>query len=96
MAFDLARRIRYRFRRAPKPQTCKDCWKIGGLDFDVPDEVWSRVIEGASWLVPSMGRVTNPALCLECFDRRAEVAGIDYGHTVSVLGCKSWMAGIHD
>ncbi len=75
-----ARRILYRLRRAPKPQTCKDCWRSDGIDFYVPDDVWDAVARGCT------------VLCLGCFDRRAGRARIDYGSVVTVLGRKAWMA----
>ena len=56
-------------------QTCKDCWRAGGLDFHVPDEVWQAVVPGRTTV-----------LCLDCFDRRAEAARVDYSPTIRLLG----------
>ncbi len=72
------RLIGYRLTLPPRPQTCKDCWHSGGLDFHVPDVLWRAVIDGQLWKVPGLGAVANPMLCLACFDRRAEHRGVDY------------------
>jgi hypothetical protein len=82
------RRLHYWLTRPPRPQTCKDCWSREGVDFDVPDAIWRRVIEGQRW--PK--GVTNPALCLGCFDRRAQLAGVDYSGAVMILGRRSWLS----
>jgi len=73
------RQIRYLLRRPPRRQTCKDCWRSDALDFYVPDPVWDAVARGCT------------VLCLACFDRRAEDAGIDYRSWLTVLGRGSWL-----
>lgn len=75
-------------RRSPRPQTCKDCWRSDGIDFHVPDPLWRAVCAGSVWA----DGVTDPVLCLDCFDRRAERAGIDYAAAITVLGRRSWLA----
>ena len=87
------RLVCYRLTLPPRPQTCKDCWHSGGLDFHVPDALWHAVIDGQVWKVPGLGAVTDPALCLTCFDRRAEHRGVDYRSGLVVLGRASWLAG---
>src|SRR5207302_7664570 len=79
-----------------RPQTFKDCWRSDGFDFHVPESIWRQVIAGASWRVPGIERVTNPVLCLSCFDRRAERVGINYSGSIVVMGRRSWLAGRPD
>ena len=57
-------------------QTCKVCGKPDGFDFHVPDEVWERV-------VPSGFK--NRVVCLLCFDRFADEAGIEYKEHIHTL-----------
>lgn len=85
----MARRVRHRLTPPPRPQTCKDCWTRDGIDFHVPNGIWRLVTEGRRW---SEG-ITNPKLCLQCFDRRAERAGVDYSGAITVLGRRSWLSG---
>ena len=87
-------RVRYRLTPPPRPQTCKDCWHSGGLDFHVPDVLWRAVIDGQVWKVPGLGAVVDPVLCLACFDRRAEDRGVDYRPGLVVLGSRSWLVGM--
>ncbi len=49
------RLVCYQLTLPPRPQTCKDCWRSGGLDFHVPDALWRAVIEGQLWKVPGLG-----------------------------------------
>ena len=88
------RLVCYRLTPPPRPQTCKDCWHSGGLDFHVPDVLWRAVIDGQVWKVPGLGAVVDPVLCLACFDRRAEDRGVDYRPGLVVLGSRSWLAGM--
>jgi hypothetical protein len=91
------RRALYGLRRGLRPETCKDCWSANGIDFHVPDDVWSAVIGPHRWRVPGLGTVTSPSLCLDCFDSRARRAAVIYGDRITVFGCRSWMGGdCHD
>ena len=76
----LVRRFRYRLRRLPRPQTCKDCWRSDGIDFYVPEQVWDAVARDCT------------VLCLTCFDRRAEGAAVDYSDSLVIMGRRSWLA----
>jgi len=76
----LVRRFRYRLRRLPRPQTCKDCWRSDGIDFYVPEQVWDAVARDCT------------VLCLTCFDRRAESEAVDYSDSLVIMGRRSWLA----
>lgn len=52
----------YFARPRPAPQTCKDCWRTDGIDFEVPAGLWRAVVAGDRWSVPRAGTITNPAL----------------------------------
>jgi hypothetical protein len=57
-------------------QTCKNCGVRDGLNFNVSDSVWERI-------VPK--RLFNHVVCLACFDRLAARRGIDYRRSLRVL-----------
>jgi hypothetical protein len=58
-----------RFDPAEQRQRCKRCGSVDGFNFDVPDELWERVVPE-----PLRTRV----VCLACFDELADAAGIEY------------------
>jgi hypothetical protein len=50
------------------------------MDFYVPETIWEAAAGGCT------------VLCLACFDRRAERAGVDYSGAIVVMGRRSWLA----
>lgn len=85
------RRLIYVLSPYPRQQTCKDCWRPDGLDFHVPTPIWNEVTTVPVW--PPMAREGFPGvLCLECFDRRAQVRGIDYSGELVIMGRHAWLA----
>lgn len=59
-----------------KRQTCKVCKCPDKFDFNVPDELWKRVVPMEyQWGV----------VCLDCFDRFASEKEIDYSDSIEVL-----------
>jgi len=67
--------LRYKAAGRFGQQTCEDCYRDGrgSVGFHVPDRVWDAV------------RGDRHVLCLTCFDRRAERAGIDYSGEIVVM-----------
>lgn len=57
-------------------QTCKNCGVRDGLNFNVSDSVWLKV-------VPK--RLQNRVICLACFDRFAARRKVDYRRNIRVL-----------
>ena len=57
-------------------QTCKNCGVRDGLNFNVSDSVWLKV-------VPK--RLQNRVVCLACFDDFAARKGVDYRRNLRVL-----------
>jgi hypothetical protein len=62
--------------RGGKRQTCKVCKCPDKFDFNVPDEVWSRVVPV---------EYQRGVVCLDCFDRFASEKQIDYSDSIEVL-----------
>ena len=54
-------------------ERCKICGRPNDFSFDVPDEVWARV-------VPAPYR--NRVVCLSCFDYFASAKNIEYAKTI--------------
>ena len=63
-------------RPRKQDQTCKNCGNADGLNFNVADALWERV-------VPQ--RLLNRVVCLSCFDRMASKRGIEYRRHIRVL-----------
>lgn len=57
-------------------QSCKNCGVQDGINFNVSDSVWEKV-------VPK--RLVKKVVCLACFDRFAARRGIDYRRNVRTL-----------
>jgi hypothetical protein len=59
------------------------CYRDGrdSVWFYVPDGVWYAVVGDC-----------QAVLCLTCFDRRAERAGVDYSGDLVVMGRSAWLA----
>jgi hypothetical protein len=57
-------------------QSCKNCGVRDGLNFNVSDSIWEKV-------VPK--RLVNKVVCLACFDRFAARRGIDYRRNIRIL-----------
>ena len=62
--------------RNGRRQTCKVCKCRDKFDFNVPDELWTRV-------VPM--EYQQKVVCLDCFDRFASEKQIDYCDSIDVL-----------
>lgn len=70
------KKISKRGLRRFKRQTCGVCQSPDKFNFNVPDDLWKRV-------VPS--RYRNKAVCLQCFDELARKERIDYANALDVL-----------
>ena len=57
-------------------QTCKACWRVDKLNFDVPDDVWASV-------VPPEFR--DRVVCLACFDTFARKNNVDYAASLRAV-----------
>jgi len=57
-------------------QTCKVCKCPDKFDFNVPDEIWRKV-------VPQENQ--SEVVCLECFDAFASEKQIHYSDSIAVL-----------
>ncbi len=57
-------------------QSCKKCGVRDGLNFNVSDSTWEKV-------VPK--RLRRRVLCLACFDSFAARRGVDYRRSLRVL-----------
>jgi hypothetical protein len=57
-------------------QTCKVCNCPDKFDFNVPDEIWTKV-------VPRQNQ--SGVVCLDCFDAFASAKQIDYSDSIDVL-----------
>lgn len=68
---------------------CEDCGRKEYMDFLVSNRTWNLVIAGVCSDREGVGGV----VCLECFDHRARVAGVEYRDEVVVFGTDCWMAG---
>jgi hypothetical protein len=62
--------------RGGKRQTCKVCKCPDKFDFNVPDEMWKRVVPV---------EYQRGVVCLDCFDRFASEKQIDYSDSIEVL-----------
>jgi hypothetical protein len=71
----MTRSRRRRSRSGPHP-TCKACGCSDKFDFNVPDELWKKV-------VPIEHR--NQVICLDCFDNFAFKKGIDYSDSIETI-----------
>ena len=56
--------------------TCKVCGRIDKFNFDIPDNIWSKI-------VPK--EYQNRVVCLSCFDEFAKLAEIDYSDYINTL-----------
>jgi hypothetical protein len=59
-----------------KRQTCRVCNCQDKFNFQVPDDVWKKV-------VPAQYR--NKVVCLSCFDELAREEHVDYSESLEVL-----------
>jgi hypothetical protein len=57
-------------------QTCKNCGARDGLNFNVSDSVWLKVIPKG---------LQSRVVCLACFDSFAARKGVDYRRNLRVL-----------
>jgi hypothetical protein len=57
-------------------QSCKNCGVRDGLNFNVRDSLWQKVLPK---------RLHNHVVCLACFDRFAARRKIDYHNSIRVL-----------
>lgn len=62
-------------------QTCKACGRQDKFNFDVPDELWARVVPD---------HLRNRVVCLSCFDRFAAEQDIDYASQLRELCFVGW------
>src|SRR5438046_8768084 len=60
--------------RDSQRQRCKACGRPDGFNFQVPDDVWNRIVPD---------EYKNLVLCLLCFDRFALEAGVNYTSRIS-------------
>lgn len=56
--------------------TCKVCHRIDKFDFNVPDEIWAKI-------VPE--EYQDHVVCLSCFDEFAKSKKIDYHEYIKTL-----------
>ena len=67
---------RGRFSPADKQQTCKVCGRSDKFNYNVPDELWKKVVPA---------KYHNKVVCLECFDQLAFKKNIDYSNCINTL-----------
>jgi len=65
-----------RVTRHLKRQTCKVCGCPDKFDFNVPNEVWRKVVPGEYQM---------KVVCLDCFDSFASEKQIDYSDSIEML-----------
>ncbi len=60
----------------PNQQTCKVCRRPDKFDFNVPDELWKKIVPED---------YTNRVVCLGCFDEFAKQRDLEYAHDIHTL-----------
>jgi hypothetical protein len=74
----MARMANKRGRSSPadKQQTCKVCGRSDKLNYNVPDELWKKVVPV---------KFHNKVVCLECFNGLAFEKNVDYADSLNTL-----------